>query len=545
VKTESEVRSPKSEVRSRGRVYTPPTLAETVVSAALEALGDCGGRTLRVLDPAVGEGVFLDFGVRGLAPAFPSAAEASPFCEPTPASGDRESREDQRRSFKAGASPRTPKFTLTALDTDPAAVAVARSRLPEADIRVGDFLLPRPQWDGAFDLIVGNPPFVRVHRLDAETRRSLRAGSFRLLRGDCDLYIAFFERAVPMLRPGGVLAFVSSDKFLSREYGRPLREFLLRECEPVRVADLSRTPGLFDADVYPLVSIWRKRGKGEAGDGLADASGSCDGSGARDGVIPATVCHRPEDVPAALLGPPTRFVPFDDWLAGRWAVSDGSSSSGETWRTLGEVPGLELFCGTPRAKDYPHWSRFLRTGEPTAEGELPLITCGQVRPFVIDRSRPGRTLGRPAVAPRLAFPEGHVSAAMWERFRRPGKVLIRCNDRRVTAAVAEGPAACVGLYAATAAMDPHTLAALLNSPVSQDTLRREAAALRVGGGYYSLTAPVLRRLPVPEPPADLSAALSAWARRRSRGEADDAEAVPLWAEAYRLPAERVRRMQEP
>lgn len=471
--------------RFLGRADTPVGVAVMLTAAALRALGP-RPTPLRALDPAVGSGVFLRELARQLADG-------------------------------------PPGWTAEGLDRDPGAVAETLAGLaadgadPVAvSVRVADFLSFPADRDGTCHLIVGNPPFVRVHRWDADTRAALRGGEFRSVRGDSDLYVAFFERAVRLLAPGGVLGFVSSDKFVSREYGRPLRELLLAQCEPLLIADIRRLGRMFAADVYPLVSLWRKRAApGPAGD------------------VPIVECRTVGDLAAALAGPPEarEVLSPADWLSGRRVIPALAGC-----RRLGDLPGLRLFCGTPRAVHYAAWGRFLRDGcEPAGADELPLLTCGQVSPYRMHRDRRVRAFGRTVTAPRLARPAGHVSDGLWERFRRGPKLLLRANDVRITAAVAEGPAALVGLYAAVADADPHALAALLNSPVCTAWLRRSAGALRVAGGYYSLTAAVFADLPVPEVPPDLAAALSAHAGLRAAGvRSDDAPAAELFAEAYGL-----------
>jgi hypothetical protein len=482
--------------RSLGRADTPADIAAMLTAAALRALGP-RPTPLRALDPAVGGGVFL--------------------------------RELARR---LGDGP--PGWTAEGLDRDPAAVAETLAGLAAdgADpgavtVRAADFLSLPADRDGTYHLIVGNPPFVRVHRWDADTRAALRGGGFRTVRGDSDLYVAFFERAVRLLAPGGVLGFVSSDKFVSREYGRPLRELLLSQCEPLLLADIRRLGRMFSADVYPLVSLWRRRSEpGNTGD---VATAECRSAGDLAAALAEVAPSFPG--PQRGQGAGRRLLSPSDWISGRRGLPVLRGC-----RRLGDLPGLQLYCGTPRAVHYAAWGRFLRDGsDPAGADELPLLTCGQVTPYRLHRDRRVRAFGRTVTAPRLARPAGHVSDGLWERFGRSPKLLLRANDVRITAAVAEAPAALVGLYGLTADADPHALAALLNSPVCTVWLWRSAGALRVAGGYYSLTAAVFADLPVPEVPPDLSAALAEHARlRAAEVRADDAPAADLFAEAYGL-----------
>ena len=78
--------------------------------------------------------------------------------------------------------------------------------------------------EGGFDIVIGNPPYVRQ-----ELIRSIRPVFERLFpevyTGTADLYVYFYKRGTELLRVGGVLTYISSNKFLRAGYGARLREF--------------------------------------------------------------------------------------------------------------------------------------------------------------------------------------------------------------------------------------------------------------------------------------------------------------------------------
>ena len=112
-----------------------------------------------------------------------------------------------------------------------------------------------PEWmfgiDG-FDVVIGNPPYVRGEKIPDKTR--LRAAYGDFYRGTADLYTYFFRKGIDLLRPGGLLCFITSNKFLRADYGRPLREFLTSDAAPRLLLDLGRT-GTFDATVRPCIVL--------------------------------------------------------------------------------------------------------------------------------------------------------------------------------------------------------------------------------------------------------------------------------------------------
>lgn len=119
--------------------------------------------------------------------------------------------------------------------------------------------------EGGFDVVVGNPPWVRHARLSVEDRRRL-SDRYSFFRGDgsgprqSDLAIAFCERAMNLLATGGVLSFLLPSKVLSAGYAAEMRRRIAAECEIRSLRDYSsdaRT--LFDADTFPLALTLRRR----------------------------------------------------------------------------------------------------------------------------------------------------------------------------------------------------------------------------------------------------------------------------------------------
>jgi N-6 DNA Methylase len=118
---------------------------------------------------------------------------------------------------------------------------------------------------GGFDLVVGNPPWLRAELIPGQMRRQL-AGRYRWWRAagagfrhQPDLAVAFVERAVELTRPGGVIALLVPAKVASAGYGTHARHDLASSTTLLRLADLTGHPdAAFDATVYPLALVARK-----------------------------------------------------------------------------------------------------------------------------------------------------------------------------------------------------------------------------------------------------------------------------------------------
>ena len=78
--------------------------------------------------------------------------------------------------------------------------------------------------NGGFDIVVGNPPYVRHQRI-VNLKQSLE--KYFVYNGRADLYVYFFERGLNILKDKGYLSFICSNKFVNSDYGDKLREFLI------------------------------------------------------------------------------------------------------------------------------------------------------------------------------------------------------------------------------------------------------------------------------------------------------------------------------
>lgn len=114
---------------------------------------------------------------------------------------------------------------------------------------------------GGFDIVLANPPYERQELL-VEIKPQLRAVYGPLYRGTADLLVYFYYRALELLRPGGMLAFISSNKWLKAGYGDKLREHLHQEAHVWSLTDFGDLPVFAKAIAYPVIVIAEKGGTG-------------------------------------------------------------------------------------------------------------------------------------------------------------------------------------------------------------------------------------------------------------------------------------------
>lgn len=207
--------SPRPTRKAQGSFHTPRELVETMVADAIDAFLEdqrdprAALERLRIVDPSVGPGAFLAGALRAI----------------------------RARRAQHGLPAQLPPGTLCGVDISPLATEVCRLRLALAgewapDLRVGDSLVDGPgfswdrAWPGGFDVVLGNPPYLRDSRkknLDAEGLKQ----SYRAATSHYDLYVLFMERALQIVRPGGVVCLLTSNRWLAQKYGRGIRTLLL------------------------------------------------------------------------------------------------------------------------------------------------------------------------------------------------------------------------------------------------------------------------------------------------------------------------------
>lgn len=88
-----------------------------------------------------------------------------------------------------------------------------------------------------FDLIIGNPPYIRQEELK-ELKPHL-AKNYKVYKGTSDIYTYFYELGFNVLKDNGVLSYITSNKYTRAGYGEALREFLLKNVKVLECTDLN------------------------------------------------------------------------------------------------------------------------------------------------------------------------------------------------------------------------------------------------------------------------------------------------------------------
>ena len=132
-----------------------------------------------------------------------------------------------------------------------------------ANIKCGNSLITEEfDWEkefpfGGFDAVIGNPPYVQLQTMGPMSDRYAKCG-FEVFNKMGDIYCLFYELGWRLLKQEGVLGYISSNKWMRRNYGNELRKFFVRKTNPQILVDFPGVPVFSDANTDPVILVFRK-----------------------------------------------------------------------------------------------------------------------------------------------------------------------------------------------------------------------------------------------------------------------------------------------
>lgn len=113
---------------------------------------------------------------------------------------------------------------------------------------------------GGFDVVIGNPPYVRVQNLnyhDIDYYKKHKQTAFKRV----DISTLFFELSYEIVNTNGILGFITSNQFQSTEYGQEIRNYINANYNIYKIIDFGDLPVFEGALTYVSIYLFDKRNK--------------------------------------------------------------------------------------------------------------------------------------------------------------------------------------------------------------------------------------------------------------------------------------------
>lgn len=258
----AKLTSEKAHRKEQGIYYTPTYVVNYIVKNTVGELAKNKKfdlENIKILDPACGSGSFL-------MKSFDYLITLS-----RKKNGDTEQTKLDLTGASAtyGKKVEILKNNIFGVDLDPRAVEIAqlnlllkaaekKHRLPtlQENIKVGNSLIDDSdvagnkslKWQeefedimngGRFDVIIGNPPYVRPHNLNPKDKEFLWK-NLKTFKAKSDLYNCFMEKGIDLLKEGGLFSFIVPHTWTSLESFYEIRKYILNNCKVVKLVQLPK-----------------------------------------------------------------------------------------------------------------------------------------------------------------------------------------------------------------------------------------------------------------------------------------------------------------
>ncbi len=228
-----EVLIPKKDRKLNGTFFTPPYIVDYIIRELAP------NEDSKCLDPSCGSGAFL----LGLAEYF---------------------KRKYNKSVKSIISENIFGSDILKYNTRRAKVLLAIYGLEQGEIvEDSDFNIfyqdsLKANWKNEFDIVVGNPPYVKFQDLSDDSRNYLLRDWKTTENGTFNLYFAFFELGYELLSPAGRLGYITPNNYFTSLAAISLREYFSEKKCLKRVLDF-RHKKVFDAQTYTAISFIDKK----------------------------------------------------------------------------------------------------------------------------------------------------------------------------------------------------------------------------------------------------------------------------------------------
>ena len=108
-----------------------------------------------------------------------------------------------------------------------------------------------------FDVVIGNPPYIQLQTMGGITG-VYKNMAYQVFERTGDIYCLFYERGFQLLKPQGILSFITSNKWMRAGYGEATRRFLAENTNPEQLIDFAGVKVFDEATVDVNILMFSK-----------------------------------------------------------------------------------------------------------------------------------------------------------------------------------------------------------------------------------------------------------------------------------------------
>ena len=112
--------------------------------------------------------------------------------------------------------------------------------------------------EDGFDIVIGNPPYIQLIKDGGKLAKMYENQGYQTFVRTGDIYSLFYEKGYQILKPKGVLAYITSNKWMRAKYGEATRKFFVEKTNPLQLIDLTKIKVFESATVDTNILIFAK-----------------------------------------------------------------------------------------------------------------------------------------------------------------------------------------------------------------------------------------------------------------------------------------------